>query len=78
MVEQSCRAEQAVQLQAMAVEVLARQMHLAAQLPRNYIIDHTKCGTLGYPLQPFLTQGLGHSKYLCNAACEGFIMTTST
>ena len=60
MVEQSQRPEQAVQLHLMAAQVLASQLHMAAQLPRNFIVDQTKWSPLfphpGTQLMRYLTR----------------------
>ena len=56
MVEQSRRPEQAVRQHVMAAQVLVRQLHMAAQLPRNFIVDQTKWGSLVSPSSPPSTQ----------------------
>ena len=47
-VEASRRPGLTVQLHALAGQVLSHQLHLAAQLPRNYIVDQTKCASFPY------------------------------
>lgn len=47
--EASRLPEQAAQLHALAGRALSHQLHLAAQLPRNYIVDQAKCASTRAP-----------------------------